>query len=841
MTAYTLSPIWGAGAQLFDNNGDPLSGGKIYVYEAGTTTPAVTYTGPTGTALNTNPIIANAAGRLNNEIWFFEGQSFKFVLKDATDVLLATYDDIPSLPQPAITNDASTISYQTPYQVSAGNFTIGATYRISAVGTTDFTQIGAEANVTGILFTATGIGSGTGTAQYTRTVQNKLREMISVKDFGAIGDGVVNDLPAIQTAINYCVLNGFRELYVNEGTYLIDGTLQIRPPNSSSFVSLALIGAQGSFLGITKFVHASGQKLNPLLAIQGVRDVLIKNIRLNGTNVAPSSPAVGNSEWRNPDPTAYVTAGCSAGRYNPYAGIAIDSLYGAAPANPADQYTYDTYNFNQLSSKIKIEGCRIENFVVGAICNSVTGSENYVFDRTMFIENKFAIATTGTQQRNIIADNCDFNGHWVIFDNITFQAQNGPPIAFQDGIFGAAYRMFQVKMDVGVISMRGGYFESVSSLGMIGVNNSSAFLCAHFTGVNFSLIGYDQTGTQVNKDIALLVNGAVAFTGCNFTTQFTQHIIGDRPVHFNSCTFTADSPSITADEKEYFRVYTNLSGEGKIILENCYQRSYSGTTKFFNNTQFVSTLPIRALLNPTVTEIVNTVTSKRYVIQPPAIVGYGDVTGVTNVSYVDADTLTFDFTVTVTAPLNIGDTLIWRCLAPALEGATPNTYFAPALYVSNIVGTTATCKIIAVVDTSYAPTSVTIVISKFINATVSTGNTTSGNADILNVTNVANFRVGDWLSFSDSSMVSAVRITNIVGTTITCHRTLNITLNGVQIYNTKLLDINPVLQRILYGTGSPQNVVVADPGTLFLRSDNAPGTALYVKESGTGYTGWVAK
>ena len=48
MTNYTLSPTWGAGAQLLTNNATPLTGGKIYVYAAGTTTPATTYTDPTG-------------------------------------------------------------------------------------------------------------------------------------------------------------------------------------------------------------------------------------------------------------------------------------------------------------------------------------------------------------------------------------------------------------------------------------------------------------------------------------------------------------------------------------------------------------------------------------------------------------------------------------------------------------------------------------------------------------------------------------------------------------------------------------------------------------------------
>jgi hypothetical protein len=44
-----------------------------------------------------------------------------------------------------------------------------------------------------------------------------------------------------------------------------------------------------------------------------------------------------------------------------------------------------------------------------------------------------------------------------------------------------------------------------------------------------------------------------------------------------------------------------------------------------------------------------------------------------------------------------------------------------------------------------------------------------------------------------------------------------------------------------YGTGSPQGVVSAPVGTLYSRTDGGTGTTLYVKEAGTGNTGWVAK
>lgn len=44
-----------------------------------------------------------------------------------------------------------------------------------------------------------------------------------------------------------------------------------------------------------------------------------------------------------------------------------------------------------------------------------------------------------------------------------------------------------------------------------------------------------------------------------------------------------------------------------------------------------------------------------------------------------------------------------------------------------------------------------------------------------------------------------------------------------------------------WGTGSPEGVVTAPVGTAYLREDGGAATTLYVKETGTGNTGWVAK
>ena len=90
----SLSQYAGAGAQFFDNNGNPLSGGLIYTYAAGTTTPAATYTSYTGGTANANPIVLDSAGRTPAQIWLTEGSSYKFVLETALAVTIKTDDNI---------------------------------------------------------------------------------------------------------------------------------------------------------------------------------------------------------------------------------------------------------------------------------------------------------------------------------------------------------------------------------------------------------------------------------------------------------------------------------------------------------------------------------------------------------------------------------------------------------------------------------------------------------------------------------------------------------------------------------------------------------------------------
>lgn len=196
-----LSLFAGVGAQLFGDDGSTLAGGKIYSYVAGTTTPQTTYTTVAGNVAHTNPIILNSAGRVPNggEVWTDDSVVYKFVLKNSSDATVATYDNV----------------------TGGGNA---------------FIQVGSGA--------------------VTTTVQNKLRETISVKDFGAVGDGTADDTTAIQNAAAAATSVGKR-LYVPKGTYKLTAAVTFTTgvigdgPSQTLFQGTNLGTSSGYLINIT--------------------------------------------------------------------------------------------------------------------------------------------------------------------------------------------------------------------------------------------------------------------------------------------------------------------------------------------------------------------------------------------------------------------------------------------------------------------------------------------------------------------------------------------------------------------------------------------------------------
>jgi len=122
-----LSPFGGVGAQFFDANGLPLSGGLIYTYAAGTTTQQATYTSSSGSIAQSNPIVLNASGRVpSGEIWLTANLYYKFVLESSAGVTIGTYDNIFAGGSPIIVDFTGTGS-QTVFTLSSNPSSINTT------------------------------------------------------------------------------------------------------------------------------------------------------------------------------------------------------------------------------------------------------------------------------------------------------------------------------------------------------------------------------------------------------------------------------------------------------------------------------------------------------------------------------------------------------------------------------------------------------------------------------------------------------------------------------------------------------------------------------------------
>ena len=126
MPTVVLSPV-GNDAPFVDSSGNPLSGGLLYFYDAGTTTPQATYTTIAGSVTNANPVVLNAngypeAGASVVEIWFVDGADYKAELKTSAGVSVWVRDNLTGI------NDSNvTLAAATQAQQEAGSITTAYT------------------------------------------------------------------------------------------------------------------------------------------------------------------------------------------------------------------------------------------------------------------------------------------------------------------------------------------------------------------------------------------------------------------------------------------------------------------------------------------------------------------------------------------------------------------------------------------------------------------------------------------------------------------------------------------------------------------------------------------
>lgn len=133
--------------QFFDANGDPLVGGKLYTYEAGTNTPRATYVDSGGAVANTNPIILDSRGEA--DVWLDPTLAYKFVLQTSANVTIWTVDQIRS-EQVTLTNKTLVnATFTDGYTEETFSANTGSAYTVSlANGTVQILTLTANCTYT---------------------------------------------------------------------------------------------------------------------------------------------------------------------------------------------------------------------------------------------------------------------------------------------------------------------------------------------------------------------------------------------------------------------------------------------------------------------------------------------------------------------------------------------------------------------------------------------------------------------------------------------------------------------------------------------------------------------
>jgi Pectate lyase superfamily protein len=140
-----------------------------------------------------------------------------------------------------------------------------------------------------------GTYTGPGTGAVARTVVSKLGDIVSVKDFGAVGDGATDDTTAIQNALNYCTsINTLApfSLYFPAGNYKITAALVLCSGNTATITGWRITGAGRFATTITQFTNNT-----PIFSCAPnlMHSTLFEHMQLNFNTLQTTANTLGNT------------------------------------------------------------------------------------------------------------------------------------------------------------------------------------------------------------------------------------------------------------------------------------------------------------------------------------------------------------------------------------------------------------------------------------------------------------------------------------------------------------------------------------------------------------------
>jgi pectate lyase-like protein len=346
------------------------------------------------------------------------------------------------------------------------------------------------------------------------------RELFSVKWFGALGNGIADDQPAIQKAGDTIIFNQTRAiieggvtvplqtvlpktLYFPPGTYRLAAPLIFHNWNGTyySFFSLNLLGAEAADFNGTageSIIDASGLPNTFAIGYQMARSSVIKGLVIRGVFNPDFSDRGGYRGYVGTpyaDWTIASTNNVRDNRYSPYSGIVIDPFRNTDSLTQSDRYPgLESYyrGISQYagsgSSAVRIEECRISGFTVDIMLSpngQTQQAENvHVIDCTLEVA-KAAYASGQDQTKDNFIVRCkSWDRVHTLIDTMSYGAGSGQP-PYVDGWNVAGdvieiYRLFPLRTQC---SFRNIFAES---LWRVGTGDGGTGLTIYDSAFNFN-------------------------------------------------------------------------------------------------------------------------------------------------------------------------------------------------------------------------------------------------------------------------------------------------------------------------------------------------------------------
>ncbi len=237
------------------------------------------------------------------------------------------------------------------------------------------------------------------TASIPRKLQSKLDEYVSVLDFGAVGDGVTNNTPAFEAALNELFNNTDQTykkvLVVPNGTYLF--TTALRIPSGSIIQGETLLG---SILKINnndvRFVTTDGLELTDFNSTNRPKNIKISNITISRTTGQLALSGIADSHFVNVNFQGSYILG------NPVVNLISE------PSAVVWQNLLDGIS----TTNVVFDSCNFTSNSISAKClsNDLALTTEIKFQNCKFFVNHIGIFIDGrpTQSNNWIIDSCEF-------------------------------------------------------------------------------------------------------------------------------------------------------------------------------------------------------------------------------------------------------------------------------------------------------------------------------------------------------------------------------------------------------------------------------------------------